>query len=111
SRTRSQQRRGTLESLIVLDADEERGRWRAQGRTGGRDQGGVRILRRVQDEVRCRGRWAVWLRLGMARGKRRQASDRLDAKPAHDDFPEGEGGARPRRVGARLLSEVSEQAA
>src|SRR5262249_59360555 len=99
------------ESLIVLDADEERGRWRAQGRTGGRDQGGVRILRRVQDQVRSCWRRAVWLRLGMARGRRRQASDRFDAEPGHADFPEGEGGARPRRVGARLLSEVSEQAA
>src|SRR6266478_161614 len=46
--------------------------------------------------------------MGLAVGKRRQASDRLHTKPGHTDFAEGQSSARARRLGARLLSEISE---
>src|SRR5258707_13018677 len=46
--------------------------------------------------------------MGLAVGKGRQTSDRLHTKPGHTDFVEGQSSSRSRRLGARLLSEISE---
>ena len=52
----------------------------------------------------------VWQRLGVARGHRRKAVDREHAESGQPDDGRQEGHPRPRRVGARLLLEVPEQA-
>jgi hypothetical protein len=72
---------------------------------------GFRFVRGVPDKIRCGRRGALRLRLGLAAGERREAGDRLYTQPGHTDLAEGESGAWPGCLGARLLPEVSEQEA
>src|SRR5215475_9166598 len=49
--------------------------------------------------------------MGLAAFEGREAGHRFDAEPGHTDFAQGEGGTWARCLGARVLPEVSEQAA
>ena len=72
---------------------------------------GVRLLRRLQGEVRGRRRRPVRLRLGVAR--RSTAASLKVTSTANQDTPldrRPDAAARQRRLGARLLPEVPERA-
>ena len=63
---RAEQRRRPLEPLDVLETDEERRRRRTDRRAGRRHQVGVRLVCRLQDEIRGGRRGPLRFRLGLA---------------------------------------------
>ena len=76
-----------------------------------RDQRQVRLLRRLQGEVQGGRRRPVRLRLGLARRRRlRRRRPRQDRQPGHPALRRQDAAARHRRLGARLLPQVPEQA-
>ena len=74
------------------------------------DRRGVRLVRRVQGGVQERRHRPVRLRLGVARPRRLRARGDLDAEPGLAGLRRPDAAARRRRLGARLLPEVPEQA-
>ncbi|CAA9499120.1 MAG: Superoxide dismutase [Mn], partial [uncultured Solirubrobacteraceae bacterium] len=105
-----QQRRRPLQPLALLGGHEPGRRRRAAGRAGHRDLRHLRLLRRLQAAVRGRGRRAVRIGVGLARARRRRAEDHLHGQPGLPR-PRGPGPPRrQRRLGARLLPAVPEQA-
>ncbi|CAA9476530.1 MAG: Superoxide dismutase [Mn], partial [uncultured Solirubrobacteraceae bacterium] len=107
---RSQPRRRPPEPLAVLAFDEPRRRRHARWRTGRSDRRGVRLLRRLQGHVRGRRCRPVRLGLGLARPRRRQARRHEHAQSGQPDQLGPDPAARQRRLGARVLPEVPEQA-
>jgi hypothetical protein len=79
-------------------------------RCRGRDQVVIRKLRHVQGAVREGGHDAVRQRLGVAPRRRRQARDREHGEPGQSADGREETYSRPRRVGARVLSQIPESA-
>ena len=74
------------------------------------DQERLRQLRRFQKAVRRKNRRAVRLRLGLAGLERRQALHRHHPQPGQPHHRGQVSRPRQRRVGARLLPQVPEQA-
>ena len=69
---------------------------------------GLRQLRRLQGAVHQGRRHALRQRLGVADRDERQAQHREQREPGSADHGREEGRARRRRLGARVLPEVSE---
>ncbi len=102
-----QRRRPREPHDVLADHGAERRR-RADRRDRRRDQLVVRQLRRVQGAVRQGRRRPLRQRLGVGHRHRRQARDREHAEPGQPDDGRQEAGLRHRRLGARVLPEVSE---
>ena len=79
-------------------------------RAGRRDRRGLRLLRLLQGGVQKRRHRPLRLRLGLAGQGRLRPRGRLDAEPGLADLRRADAAARRRRLGARLLPEVPEQA-
>ncbi|CAA9508031.1 MAG: Superoxide dismutase [Mn], partial [uncultured Solirubrobacteraceae bacterium] len=108
ARRGSQQRWWPPQPLDVLGVDGSRRRRRPRGRARRGDQLRLRLLRRLQGEVRGGGRRPVRLRLGMARSRRRPAGHHQHAEPGQPRVQRPDPAARQRRLGARVLPELPE---
>ena len=73
------------------------------GELGRRDQGRLRLLRRLQGAVRGQRRQPVRLGLDVARARRRGAQAHQDAQPGQPDPRGPDPAAGQRRLGARML--------
>ena len=90
--------------------------WTILGRSGGSPSGALlaryqfdlRQLRCVQGKVQCRGRDAFRFRLGLADALERQAGDFVDAESGYAGDGRQVRRDGSRRVGTRVLPEVSE---
>ncbi len=80
------------------------------GDLGRGDRRGVRLLRRLPGQAQGRRRQPVRLRLGLARPRRRRARGRLDRQPGQPHLGRQDAAPRRRRLGARLLPALPEQA-
>ena len=74
------------------------------------DRRGVRLVLRLPGEAQGNRRQPVRLRLVVARARRLGPGDRRQRQPGQPDLRRQDAAARRRRVGARLLPEVPEQA-
>ena len=74
------------------------------------DQRRLRLVRRLQGEVQGRRREPVRLRLGVARARRLRPRGHEHAEPGHPALGRPDAAAGRRRVGARVLPQVPEQA-
>ena len=78
------------------------------GDLGGAINSRLRQLRRFQNQIRRRRDGAFRLRLGLAADPQRQTRHRINRQSRQSDHGRRQARARPRRLGARLLLEVSE---
>ncbi|CAA9409722.1 MAG: Superoxide dismutase [Mn], partial [uncultured Phycisphaerae bacterium] len=107
-----QRRRGPQPRPVLGDPRPGRqGRRQADRQPRQGDRRGLRVVRRVQDEVRGRGQDPLRLRLGVAGEEGRQGRGDEHGQPGQPADGRGVPGDRAGRVGARVLPEVPEQAA
>ncbi len=107
---RAQQRRRPLQPQLVLGVDVRGRRRRARRRAGRGDRLDVRLVLRLPGKAQGNGHQPVRLRLVLARARRLGPGGCGHAEPGQPDLYRQHPAAGCRRVGARLLPEVPEQA-
>ena len=105
-----QQRGRPRQPHVLLDHDEPGRRRRAERSARGGDRLDVRQPRRAQGEGQGGRRRSVRLGLGLAGPRRRRAEGHLDRQPGLTRLQRPDAAAGRRRLGARLLPQVPEQA-